>query len=266
MYDRFKRKITYLRISVTDRCNLRCTYCMPEEGIHLLEHKDILSYEEIIQVVKVAVNLGVNKIRITGGEPLVRKGITDLISGISQITGIRDISMTTNGILLDDFAEKLASARLNRVNISLDTIDPFKYKEITRGGDIEKVFAGIHAARKAGLDPIKINCVVMQSSSEKDAIEVKKFGMENGLEVRFIHQMNLMTGEFSIVEGGSGGDCERCNRLRLTANGLVKPCLFSNMGYNVRKMGIKEALLKAVNHKPESGTLNCSNQFYNIGG
>jgi len=239
---------------------------MPEEGIHLLEHKDILSYEEILEVVKVAVDLGVNKIRITGGEPLVRKGIVNLIAGISRINRIHDIAMTTNGILLENYAESLFRAGLHRVNISLDAVEPVRYKEITRGGDVQKVINGIEAAKKAGLYPVKINCVVMQSSNEKDAVEVKKFAMENSLQVRFIHQMNLMTGEFSIVEGGSGGDCQKCNRLRLTANGFIKPCLFSNIGYNVRELGIKEALFSAVNEKPESGTLNCSNQFYNIGG
>ncbi|MCF6184666.1 MAG: radical SAM protein, partial [Bacteroidales bacterium] len=163
MYDRFNRKINYLRISVTDRCNLRCVYCMPAEGVELMQHKDILRFEEIVEVVKYAVSQGVDKIRITGGEPLVKKGIVDLIRMIAEIDGIKDFGMTTNGIFLDKYAQQLADAGLHRVNISLDTINPEKYRKITRTGDITQVFKGIEAAKKAGLNPIKINCVVQKS-------------------------------------------------------------------------------------------------------
>lgn len=155
MFDRFNRKINYLRISVTDRCNLRCVYCMPEEGVVLLDHKEILSFDEIVDVAKTAVRKGVDKIRVTGGEPLVRNGIIDLVKMIGEIDGIKDFSMTTNGILLSKYADDLANAGLHRVNISLDTLDPEKFKQITRGGDIQKVFDGIEAAKKAGLNPIK---------------------------------------------------------------------------------------------------------------
>ncbi len=265
-YDKYNRRVNYLRISVTDRCNLRCTYCMPEEGVESLPHKDIISFEEIIQIVKFGAENGVDKVRITGGEPLVRRGIVDLISMISKIDGINDISMTTNAILLEKFAQQLADAGLHRVNISLDTINPEKFKEVTRGGDINQVFKGIEAAKKANLSPIKINCVVMKSSDEPNAKEVKQYCIDNGLEHRFIHQMDLTTGEFSVVEGGSGGDCKTCNRLRLTANGKLKPCLFSNLEYDIRELGIEEAFNQAIGNKPEEGTLNDSNEFYNIGG
>jgi len=266
MLDRYNRKINYLRVSVTDRCNLRCTYCMPAEGIQLLDHRDIISYEEILEVVRTAVSMGITKVRITGGEPLVRKGILHLVKEIAAIEGILDFGLTTNGILLEQFAEPLAKAGLHRINISLDTTDPDKYREITRGGDIQKVYDGIAAAKRAGLQPIKINCVVKHSSREKNAGEVKEFCDHQGLEVRYIHEMDLETGCFSIVENGNGGDCMRCTRLRLTANGLVKPCLFSNLGFSVRKLGIRVALELAVGLKPEKGSINNNDNFNFTGG
>ncbi|MBU1013339.1 MAG: radical SAM protein [Bacteroidetes bacterium] len=266
MLDNYKRNLNYLRISVTDRCNLRCTYCMPEEGIELLGHKDILTFDEIVEVVKTGVEYGIDKVRITGGEPLVRKGIINLISMIWNLEGVKDLSMTTNGILLENFANDLKNAGLQRVNISLDTLNAEKFKKVTRGGDIEQVFKGIEAAKKADLRPIKINCVVWKSSDEEDAQEVAKYCKENDLQVRFIHQMNLKTGEFSVVEGGDGGNCETCNRLRLTANGNIKPCLFSDLMYNVRELGVEEAFKQAVGNKPKAGTYNLSGDFYNIGG
>jgi cyclic pyranopterin phosphate synthase len=239
---------------------------MPEEGIRLLDHKEILSFEEIADVVRTAVEVGITKVRITGGEPLVRKGITDLIRMISKIDGIIDFGLTTNGILLEQFASNLAKAGLHRVNISLDTVNPDKFGQITRGGDIKMVFRGIEAARKAGLSPIKINCVVKNSSDEPDAVEVKKFCNSNDLEVRFIHQMDLESGCFTVVEGGKGGDCQSCNRLRLTADGYLKPCLFDDLEFNIRKLGIREAIKKAINFKPEKGSQNLLNRFHNIGG
>lgn len=266
MLDNYNRKLNYLRISVTDRCNLRCIYCMPEEGIPMLAHKDILTFEEIKAVAEHAVTMGVDKVRITGGEPLVRKGIVILIEMLASIKGIRDLSMTTNGILLEDFASALKTKGLHRINISLDTMDAEKFKNITRGGDIEKVKAGIIAARKVGLSPIKINCVINNTKEEKDALEVKLFCEQNGLDIRFIHQMNLKTGHFAIVEGGDGGDCEHCNRIRLTADGKIKPCLFNNLEFDIRKMGIREALQSAAKQKPECGSFNGINHFNNIGG
>lgn len=266
MYDRFNRHINYLRISVTDRCNLRCQYCMPEDGIRLMNHQDILSFEEIAEVVRVAVSQGIDKFRITGGEPLVRKDIVTLVSQMASVSGVKDLSITTNGILLEELAQPLKDAGLRRVNISLDTLNPLKFSEITRGGDITKVLSGIQAAKDAGLEPIKINCVVFKSSNEADALEVKEYGRMNNLQVRFIRQMNLESGEFSVVEGGEGGNCSQCNRLRLTANGMVKPCLFDEQEFSVRELGAEKALLSALNSKPLNGCFNSKGSFYNIGG
>jgi cyclic pyranopterin phosphate synthase len=266
MLDRFNRNINYLRISVTDRCNLRCRYCMPAEGVKLLRHEDILTYDEIADFTRVAVSSGITMVRVTGGEPLVRKGIVKLVSMLSDIEGISDLSMTTNGTLLADFAHPLAGAGLMRVNVSLDTLDPEKYRYVTRGGDIGAVVRGIAAAQKAGLRPVKINCVIKSTPDEEDARMVAEFSMREGLEIRFIRQMDLAGGTFSVVHGGSGGDCARCNRLRITPEGMVKPCLFSDNGYSVREIGAAEAIRRAVAGKPERGTTNHKNGFYNIGG
>jgi len=266
MYDRFNRKINYLRISITDRCNLRCKYCMPEEGIKLLKHEDILSFEEITSFVKIAADKGIDKVRITGGEPLIRKGVENLIKLISDIKEIKDISLTTNGILLENFAKPLAEAGLHRVNISLDTVDSNKFEELSRGGDITKVFNGINAAKQAGLTPIKINCVVNESSEEADAVAVKAFCKTHGLEVRFIHRMSLETGKFAIVEGGTGGNCSVCNKLRLSSDGLLRPCLFNDVAFSVREFGAEKAIELALAAKPECGTFSFKNKFNMIGG
>ena len=266
MLDRFNRNINYLRISVTDRCNLRCIYCMPEDGIHLLSHDDILTFDEIRDFTRAAVSGGVTKVRITGGEPLVRKGITTLVGMIAEIKEIKDLSMTTNGVLLKQFATELKSAGLQRINISLDTVDPAKFTAITRTGNINDVFEGIEAAKKAGLSPVKINCVVKHSEEEAEAKGVTQFCRDNGLEIRYITQMDLVKGHFSSVIGGTGGNCSLCNRLRLTANGKLKPCLFNNIEYDIRELGFEKALKLAIEAKPECGSTNETGAFYNIGG
>lgn len=266
MYDRYKRKINYLRVSVTDRCNLRCRYCMPAGGIKLMRHKDILSFDEILEVVKTAVKAGVDKVRITGGEPLVRKGITELVRMLSGIDGIRDLAMTTNGLLLPRFAKELKTAGLMRVNISLDTLDTEKYRQITRVGNLDEALKGIDAALEAGLTPVKLNCVISESPMEPDAREVKKYAERKGVEVRFIPMMDLHQGIFGEVIGGEGGHCATCNRLRLTPDGMVKPCLFSDLAWSVRELGAEKALRLAVENKPSCGTSSQKNDFYNIGG
>ena len=266
MYDHYNRHIHYLRISVTDRCNLRCRYCMPEEGVQLMRHEDMLSYEEIVHVVKAASLMGIDKIRLTGGEPLIRRSLADLVAMLASVSGIKDISLTTNGLLLRQYAHALKMAGLQRLNVSLDTLNPEKYRLITRGGDLTRVLDGIRAAREAGLDPVKINCVVFQSSDEEDALMVKEYAGREGLQVRFIRQMDLETGEFSVVEGGDGGNCSRCNRLRLTANGMLKPCLFSDQEFSVRQLGAGQALSRALQAKPQKGCFNVTGKFYNIGG
>ncbi|HLN52892.1 MAG TPA: GTP 3',8-cyclase MoaA [Lentimicrobium sp.] len=266
MKDKFNRNINYLRISVTDRCNLRCTYCMPEEGVVMLPHEQILTFEEIFEATQTAVSLGISKVRITGGEPLVRKGIIHLIEMLASIDGINDLSMTTNGILLKGFAKPLKEAGLHRVNVSLDTMNPIQFRQITRGGDLWDVIEGIDAAISAGLTPVKLNCVVKKTDNDQEVEAVKAFANSRNIQVRFIRQMNLKTGTFSVVQGGSGGDCTRCNRIRLTANGKIKPCLFNDQEYSVRELGAAEAITRAVTNKPSSGTHNHSGQFYNIGG
>lgn len=267
MLDRFNRNIHYLRISVTDRCNLRCTYCMPEEGIKLIDKKDILSLEEIVNVVKIgSEKFGIRKIRLTGGEPLVRKGIVELVRQISSLKGIEETTMTTNGILLPGFAGALKQAGLKRVNISLDTMSPEKFRMITRGGDLEQVKEGIIAAKTAGLNPVKINVVKTQILDQEELSALQDFCRENELEIRYINQMNLQTGSFSKVEGGSSGNCAACNRLRLMSNGNIKPCLFGNQSFNIRELGIEEAFQLALQGKPLRGEANDNHQFYNIGG
>lgn len=266
MLDPFNRSITYLRISVTDRCNLRCMYCMPVDGIKLMHHKDILSYEEITETVRTLIPFGIQKIRFTGGEPLVRKGFEKLVKMVADVEGIEDISITTNGILLVDKARQLAENGLNRVNISLDTLDPERYKKLTRGGDLSKVLKGIEAARKAGLNPIKINCVKTTDFDPKEQDELKSFCKDNDLQLRYIRQMNLSDGEFWQVEGGEGGNCKSCNRIRLMANGDFKNCLFGEQTFNLRELGIIPAFEHAIASKPLCGSMNTKNEFYNIGG
>lgn len=266
MLDRYNRNINYLRISVTDRCNLRCVYCMPKEGVTWVPHGEILSYNEIVEVVKTAVPMGIDKVRLTGGEPLVRKGIVHLVEQIAAVEGIRDFGMTTNGILLDRFAIPLKQAGLHRVNVSLDTLDPGEYRSITRNGDIRDVLRGIKAAQDAGFTTIKINCVIHESPDEKNARQVSHFCAENGLEVRFILQMDLEDGHFHKVIGGSGGECAECNRLRLTSTGKIVPCLFSDLSFSIREYGIRGALELAVANKPASGSCSHTNTFNTLGG
>ncbi len=266
MYDQFNRRINYLRISVTDRCNLRCQYCMPAEGIDLIDHSDVLTFEEIVEFTKVAVSAGINKVRLTGGEPLVRNGIVELVEMLSKIKGITDLAMTTNGIRLSKYADDLKKAGLDRVNISLDTIHQIKFKALTRGGNLQDVYRGIAAAQDAHLTPVKINCVIQETPDEPHAKELLEWGLENEVDVRFIKQMDMEKGEFGIVHGGTGGDCAICNRLRLTPNGLLKPCLFSDLSINIRKEDYKTAIEKAIEVKPSCGMNNTLNKFYNIGG
>jgi cyclic pyranopterin phosphate synthase len=266
MIDSYGRMIDYLRISVTDRCNLRCGYCMPPEGVPRLHHRDILTFEEIAEVARAAVGLGAAKIRLTGGEPLVRRDIAKLVQMLAAIRGVGDLSMTTNGTLLARHAPSLAEAGLHRVNISLDAVDAARYAAITRGGDVRQVLAGIDAARKAGLKPIRLNCVVEADSREADAKGVAQFAAAAGLEVRFIRKMNLAGGAFAVVEGGLGGDCPRCNRLRLSSDGHIRPCLFSNMSFSVRELGAVEALTRAVELKPRAGSACTDLAMHAIGG
>lgn len=306
--DGFGREIDYLRISVTDRCNLRCRYCMPAEGVVALRHDDILRYEEIERLARAAAELGISKIRLTGGEPLVRRGIVDLVAALAAIPGIRDLSMTTNGTLLAPMAVSLAQAGLNRVNVSLDTLDAARYADITRGGSLEAALAGIAAAEAAGLLPLKINAVATRGFNDDELAALAALTLEHDWHVRFIELMPLNDGsvafevgyipadeiravlraaygelipvatadqpawngpaEYVRLPGGRGmvgiitpvsaHFCARCNRLRLTADGKLRMCLFSDQEIDVRAAlrsgaspeALQDLLRQAVAAKP----------------
>jgi len=277
--DSFQRPINYLRISVTDRCNLRCVYCMPARGVTLLSHDDILTYEEIATVARAAAELGINKLRLTGGEPLVRLGLTDLVRMLAGIEGIDDISLTTNGTLLGRYADGLKKAGLKRVNISLDTLREDRFKEITGTAELGDVLAGIEAARSAGLNPVKLNMVVMSGINDDEVADFAAKTIDEEWHVRFIEYMPLggispphshpipiaemmkrlePLGELQpcLPDAGNGPAkyfrfpkargtvgfitpvsehfCFRCNRLRLTADGRLRPCLLAEDEIDLR--------------------------------
>ncbi|MDR7556086.1 MAG: GTP 3',8-cyclase MoaA [Armatimonadota bacterium] len=189
MRDQYGRPLTDLRVSLTDRCNLRCVYCMPEEGIVFRPPADLLQDDEAVLLIELAAELGVSKVRLTGGEPTVRAGIVPLVARIARIPGLVDIAMTTNGVLLETLARPLAAAGLTRVNVSLDTLHPEKFRRITRGGHVDRVLAGIAAAEAAGLRPIKLNAVVVRGFNDDDVVALAALTLEHAWEVRFIEVM-----------------------------------------------------------------------------
>lgn len=299
MKDHYGRKINYMRISITDLCNLRCVYCMPEEGIEKHSHQKNLSFEEILELIKAGVSLGVNKIRLTGGEPLVRHGIVDLVRRIGEIPGIEDLTMTTNGILLPKYAKDLKAAGLTRVNISLDTFDPEKYHQITRWGHLEDVLAGIAAAKDAGMAPIKINTVLIKDFNDNEIETFVNYTRDEPVDVRFIELMPLgessgfaenkylsndevlkrmpalvpllepdktgpaeyyqlpgAKGRVGLINPISKHFCSECNRIRITTDGKIKPCLHSD--YEIDLVALhqsgktyQEILQQAIDEKPE---------------
>lgn len=198
MRDTFQRSIDYLRIAVTDRCNLRCVYCMPEEGVPFCPHADILRYEEIERIVRVAAGLGIRRVRLTGGEPLVRRDIVALVRALASLPGIEDVSMTTNGTLLASYAHPLAQAGLKRVNVSLDSLRPERFRAITRRGELSDVLAGIQAALDAGLTPVKVNMVVMRGSNDDELVAMAQQTLTQPWHVRFIEWMPV--GETARVQ------------------------------------------------------------------
>ena len=268
LLDRFNRRIDYLRISVTDRCNHRCVYCMPEAPFVHKDCSDILSYEQIESVAKVAARMGIRKIRLTGGEPLVRNDIEKLAAKLTAIDGIDEVCMTTNGSLLADMAIKLKRSGLSRVNISIDSLDEAGFGRITRGGDLRKALAGVDAAKKAELTPIKINMVILDDTTEEDIETMKAFCEQRGLQLQKIMQFSLydradLSSRFKTQRPPK---CSQCNRLRLTADGFLKPCLFSDNEVRVDFGDIAGSILEAVAKKPENGS-NCRNRFMSqIGG
>jgi len=299
--DSFGRSINYLRISVTDRCNLRCIYCMPPEGVPQISHSEILSYEEIRTVVQAAAELGINRIRLTGGEPLVRADLPKLIKMLSQVGGIEELSLTTNGAFLKKYALELKQAGLSRVNVSLDTLKPDKFQYITRLGKLEAVLEGIEAAKEAGFVPVKINTVVMRGINDDEVLDFARMTYEDGWHVRFIELMPFkgaaefvpsielqqhisllgklescasITGNgpatYYRLAGAKGtigfiapltepSFCSRCNRMRLTPDGKLRPCLLGEdeidlkmpLRNNATMDKLKRLILKAVASKPE---------------
>jgi GTP 3',8-cyclase len=201
MIDSYNRDINYIRVSITDRCNLRCKYCMPKEGVSLLGHNDILRYEEILRIVHTAVQLGIVKVRVTGGEPLVRRGVLEFLKSLKQIEGLREVTLTTNGMLLEECAEGLFEAGIRRVNISLDSLDPEKYHQITRGGDLAKVLRGISLAGRIGFHPIKINVVVIKGYNENEIADFAAISCEKPYQIRFIELMSLGPAVFGMSDG-----------------------------------------------------------------
>lgn len=190
MLDKYKREINYLRVSITDRCNLRCVYCMPKEGLSLIGHEDILRYEEMLRIVRISQKLGIVKVRVTGGEPLVRRGVTDFLAELGKM-GLEDISLTTNGILLESFAEPIRRAGVGRVNVSLDSLNPERYARITRGGDLSAVLRGLERAERVGFSPIKINVVTVKDFNDDETLPFARLTLEKPYEIRFIELMPI---------------------------------------------------------------------------
>ncbi len=265
MFDSSGREISYLRVSVTDRCNLACVYCVPEEGVEHLDRKAILSFEQIAAVVAAAARLGVRKIRLTGGEPLVRKGIVDLVGMIARIPGITKVGMTTNGTLLAPLASSLAAAGLGSVNISLDSMDPERYAKLTRGGLLQDCLFGVEAARAAGL-PVKLNVVVLEDSSEAELAALRAYAAKVGAQVQLIARYDI---HGQKVDGGDYDRpprCGNCDRLRLLADGTLRPCLHSGLSFPVDFKDIEASILQAVGAKPPSGGVGDGLEVGQIGG
>lgn len=296
MIDSYGREINYLRISVTDLCNLKCRYCMPKKGVPKKDHNDILSLEQIARIAEAAVKLGITKIRLTGGEPLVRRGILDLVRDVASLKdrGLKELGLTTNGILLKKYALELKTRGLDRVNISLDTMDETKYKEITRGGNIKDVWAGIEAAKEADLSPIKLNVVLIGGFNDDEIEDFVNLTINEEIEVRFIELMPIgeaghwgkghflagneilkrmprliplpfkghgtvsrmyklpnSKGKVGIISPLSSHFCNFCNRIRITPDGKLKPCLHSNIEIDFRNYNdLEQFLLDGISSKP----------------
>jgi len=265
MFDLFNRQITYLRISVTDKCNLRCIYCMPEEGVERKAHKDLLRFEEIQKIAKTAATLGITKLRLTGGEPLVRKGIEELVRLLREIPEIKQIGMTTNGILLAEKIDLLKKAGLSSVNISLDTLNPDRYRSITRRGNIDEVFRGIEAARKQGL-PVKINMVILKDTTDQEIDAMRAFCREKNVMLQFIAHYDLKKEKREPEFYDRPPDCRKCNRIRLLSDGKLKPCLHSNIEIPVDLQDIEGSLIRTIRAKPEKGIICTNRNMIEIGG
>ena len=308
MKDTFKREIKYMRISITELCNLRCRYCMPEDGVCKKSHEEMMTQEDIIKAVKVASRLGVSKIRLTGGEPLVKKDIVQLVSRLNEIDGIEEICITTNAALLPKYAKDLKEAGLNRINISLDTLNPGKFKFITRIGELKDTLAGIDSALNVGFDKIKINSVLIGGFNDDEIVDLSNLTLRQPTDVRFIELMPMYdSGDFGknafipskividkikefykgkfesdnliivpvdvekgtvaktyringamanvgLISAVSNHFCNECNRIRLTSDGKIKPCLHSNQEILIKGLDeneMEEKFREAILAKPE---------------
>ncbi|OGI26947.1 MAG: molybdenum cofactor biosynthesis protein MoeA [Candidatus Melainabacteria bacterium RIFOXYA12_FULL_32_12] len=265
MLDRFNREINYIRISVTDKCNLRCIYCMPEEGVPIKDHSEILSYEKIELIVKEAVKLGIAKVRLTGGEPLIKRDIETLVKKISLIDGIRQLCMTTNGTLLSQKIKVLKEAGLNSINISLDTLNPEKYKKITRGGNIQNTLDGIEAALDEGF-LLKLNMVVLKGINDDEIESMKEFCYENYISLQLINHFSLNSTKLEQYTFDRPPKCKNCNRIRLLSDGTLKSCLHSEEEYKVDFNNITESLKNIILSKPKKGSMCTSRKMVEIGG
>ena len=294
MIDQLGRNITYLRVSVTDKCNLRCRYCMPEDGVCKKDHEDMLTEDEIITAVEAAASLGVTKLRITGGEPLVKKNIVSICRRAASVEGIQEVCLTTNGILLPQLAKPLKEAGVKRLNLSLDTLDPGKYTYITRVGKLDTFLAGLDAAFEAGFEKIKINAVLIGGFNDKEIVTLAELTKRYPVDMRFIEMMPMYDsgdfdetafipytrvldalpeavpvehdggvaklyrlpgakGNIGLISPVSAHFCGACNRIRLTADGKIKPCLHSADEYSLKGLdldGMRKALEEAIWNKP----------------
>ncbi|CAB1063379.1 GTP 3',8-cyclase (EC [Olavius sp. associated proteobacterium Delta 1] len=325
LIDPCNRHLNYLRISITDRCNLKCLYCVPRDQIARLSHKDILTYEEILRLVKIGVKLGITKLRVTGGEPLVRKGVYGFLSELSRIDGLADLSLTTNGVSLKDNLTRIKSAGIKRINISLDTLKRNKFHKITGLDLFDQVWRGIEMARDMGFHPIKLNIVALNGINDDELKDMARLSFDNPFYIRFIEYMPIgdsqmgngplllapeikkriselgqlipvrnsindgpaqryrfagARGEVGFIHALSHHFCDRCNRLRLTASGKLRPCLLSDHHEDIKgplREGrtddeLAEIFFKAVRHKPSDHNLAAGNplrvcgQMHAIGG
>jgi GTP 3',8-cyclase len=319
LIDSHGRNINYLRLSVTDRCNLRCFYCMPQEGIVKEVHHSILSYEELLLIAETAVRLGIQKIRVTGGEPLVRAGIVGFLECLAAIPGLRHLVLTTNGMQLAEMAPALYQAGVQRLNVSLDSLNPVTFAQITRGGELSRVLAGLDAAEQAGFPPPKINVVVMRGVNDAEIPALAELSLTRGNTVRFIEYMPAVRdqnwqrycisgseildlisarhplksvdrgalsgpsrdyripgarGNIGIITAVSGHFCEDCNRIRVTATGRAKGCLFSDASTDLipclrppDRTGLAKVLKGIVSGKPERHAISqigYSHQNFNM--
>lgn len=327
LFDPFNRRLNYLRLSLTDRCNLRCLYCMPEQGVPKLAHEEILTYEELLRLARLSVRLGIEKIRLTGGEPLVRKDLSRLIRHLAALPGIRDISLTTNGVLLAEQARALWEAGVRRINISLDTLNPEKYAAITRFDVFHRVWEGICTAEEIGFSPIKINVVAMKGINDDEILDFARLSLHKPYQIRFIEFMPIgedngwsparflsaeeilktlerlgplqpvngrgldgpakrmaypgAAGEVGLISPVSEHFCPACNRIRLTAEGRLRVCIFSDEETDLRTPirngvsddALEEIIRSAIARKPKEHPLQmqlpshkCKRVMAKIGG